>query len=208
MAIIKKTLLVIILLITVFMSQSCEKDPLDTYEEKIEYMLEMIETYGYTLNIIQNYEGIITAEKEIEVRIDNIKNMMYVYVYETVLGSFNQENTIFEITYFYESQMIYEDLGDVMISRPGSKDELISMTSLLIFKDMFRKVKNYEIHSEGIRLFLNDSSEIDVEIKDSIITKVEFSKVLTLTTITHTFYPFYENGEVFIPKYKLEGTPA
>ena len=124
------------------MSQSCEKDPLDTYEEKIEYMLEMIETYGYTLNIIQTYEGIITAEKEIEVRIDNIKNMMYVYVYETVLGSFNQENTIFEITYFYESQMIYEDLGDVMTSRPGSKDELISMTSLLIFKDMFRKVKN------------------------------------------------------------------
>jgi hypothetical protein len=208
MAIIKKTLLVIILLITVFMSQSCEKDPLDTYEEKIEYMLEMIETYGYTLNIIQTYEGIITAEKEIEVRIDNIKNMMYVYVYETVLGSFNQENTIFEITYFYESQMIYEDLGDVMISRPGDKDELISMTSLLIFKDMFRKVKNYEIHSEGIRLHLNDSYEIDIEIKDSIITKVEFSKVLTLTTITHTFYPFYENGEVFIPKYKLEGTPA
>ena len=208
MAIIKKTLLVIILLITVFMSQSCEKDPLDTYEEKIEYMLEMIETYGYTLNIIQTYEGIITAEKEIEVRIDNIKNMMYVYVYETVLGLFNQENTIFEITYFYESQMIYEDLGDVMISRPGDKDELISMTSLLIFKDMFRKVKNYEIHSEGIRLHLNDSYEIDIEIKDSIITKVEFSKVLTLTTITHTFYPFYENGEVFIPKYKLEGTPA
>jgi len=208
MAIIKKTLLVIILLITVFMSQSCEKDPLDTYEEKIEYMLEMIETYGYTLNIIQNYEGIITAEKEIEVRIDNIKNMMYVYVYETVLGSFNQENTIFEITYFYESQMIYEDLGDVMTSRPGSKDELISMTSLLIFKDIFRKVINHEIHSEGIRLFLNDSSEIDVEIKNSIITKVEFIKVLTLTTITHTFYPFYENGEVFIPKYKLEGTPA
>jgi hypothetical protein len=208
MAIIKKTLLVIILLITVFMSQSCEKDPLDTYEEKIEYMLEMIETYGYTLNIIQTYEGIITAEKEIEVRIDNIKNMMYVYVYETVLGSFNQENTIFEITYFYESQMIYEDLGDVMTSRPGSKDELISMTSLLIFKDIFRKVINHEIHSEGIRLFLNDSSEIDVEIKNSIITKVEFIKVLTLTTITHTFYPFYENGEVFIPKYKLEGTPA
>lgn len=208
MAIIKKTLLVIILLITVFMSQSCEKDPLDTYEEKIEYMLEMIETYGYTLNIIQTYQGIVTAEKEIEVRIDNIKNMMYVYVYETVLGSFNQENTIFEITYFYESQMIYEDLGDVMISRPGDKNELISMTSLLIFKDMFRKVKNYEIHSEGIRLLLNDSYEIDIEIKDSIITKVEFSKVLTLTTITHTFYPFYENGEVFIPKYKLEGTPA
>ena len=208
MAIIKKTLLVITLLITVFISQSCEADPLDPYQQSFDAMLEAMTLYGYRLDVIQMYEDMKTSEKKVEIKIDHINDMMYVYMYEVIIARFNEEVKPFEKTYFYEAQTIYEDLGDVMTSRSGQKDELIEMASLEILKNIFNQITSYEIHSEGIRLFLKDLRDVEINMRDTIITEIKLTTVLKLTTITHTFYPFYENGQVFIPKYKLEGTPA
>lgn len=208
MVIIKKTILIITLCLTALISQSCQKDPLNDFEKKLDEMLKTMMTYGYELETIQTYESITTAVKKIDMRIDNSKDMMYLYIYELVISSFNQENTIFEITYFYESQMIYEDLGDVMTSRPGDKKELLSMTSLHIFQHIFNQVLRYDINSEGIHLYLKDSREIKININNHIITNIMFINRLELTTITQKISPFYENNEVFIPKYKLEATPV
>jgi hypothetical protein len=208
MAIIKKTLLVITLLITVCISQSCEKDPLDLYQQSLAEMVEKMTLYGYHLDVIQMYEEIKTSEKKVEIKIDNINDRMYVYMYEVIIARFNEEMKPFEKTYFYEEQTIYEDFNDVMTSRSGHKDELIEMASLEILKNIFDQITSYDIHSEGIRLYLKDLRDVDIIMRDTIITEIKITTVLKLTTITHTFYPFYENGQVFIPKYKLEGTPA
>jgi len=208
MAIIKKTLFILTVCITLFMSTSCSSDPLDAYEDKLDFMMDMMLTYGFMLDVIQTYEDITTAEKKIDMRIDQHKEMMYLYMYESVIGLFNEDNRILEKTYFYELDTIYEDVSDVMTSRAGSMNELLQMTSLDVLKTIFNEVESYEIYSEGLTLYLLDLRAIVLEISNDRITKVIITKHLELTTITQTFYPFYENGEVFIPKYKLEGTTA
>jgi hypothetical protein len=190
------------------MSTSCSSDPLDAYEDKLDFMMDMMLTYGFMLDVIQTYEDITTAEKKIDMRIDQHKEMMYLYMYESVIGLFNEDNRILEKTYFYELDTIYEDVSDVMTSRAGSMNELLQMTSLDVLKTIFNEVESYEIYSEGLTLYLLDLRAIVLEISNDRITKVIITKHLELTTITQTFYPFYENGEVFIPKYKLEGTTA
>lgn len=208
MATIKKTLLILTVCIITIMSTGCTSDPLDAYEDKLDFMIDMMLTYGYSLDVIQTYEDITTAEKKIDMRIDQHKKMMYLYMYESVIGLFNEDNHIYEKTYFYELNTIYEDVFDVMTSRPGTMIELIEMTSLDVLKTVFNEIERYDVHSERLTLYLKDLREIELEISNDQITKVVITKHLELTTITQTFYPFYENGEVFIPKYKLEGTTA
>jgi hypothetical protein len=208
MATIKKTLFILTVCITSIISTSCTSDPLDLYEDKLDFMIESMLTYGYTLDVIQTYEDITTAEKKIDMRIDQDKEMMYLYMYESVIGLFNEDNHTYEKTYFYELNTIYEDVSDVMTSRAGTMNELIEMTSLNVLKTLFSEIKRYDIHNDGLTLYLLDLREIELEISNERITKVVIIKHLELTTITQTFYPFYENGEVFIPKYKLEGTTA
>jgi hypothetical protein len=77
-------------------------------------------------------------------------------MYETIIARFNEEMKPFEKTYVYEEQTMYEDFNDVMTSKSCHKDELIKMASFEILKNIFNQITSYDIHSEGIMLYVID----------------------------------------------------